>query len=210
LAEKQRMSLSFSIDVLDRATPAIKEKVAATSPQRLRAFVGPAVSLAVKEHFLMLPHNRRGWKPANFWPSAARATNWQTVPDGVVISVNQIGVRQRYQGGPILPVNAKALAIPVAEQAYGKTPRDFGGQLQLVVIKGKGAWLALKSFEQRPQDKQKGRKKQQGPGITTVRERLKFLFLLCAGVEQAPDPNVLPTEEEIRITAVTAIKEAIK
>lgn len=204
------MSFSFFIDVKDHATPAIRAKIAATSPQRLRAFVGPAESLLVKKHFLALPHNRRGWKPANFWPGAARSTNWQTVPDGVVISVNQIGVRQRYQGGPIRPVNAKALAIPVAEQAYGKTPRDFGGQLQVVVIKGKGAWLALKSFEQRPADKQKGRKKQQGPGLATVRERLQFLFKLCAGVEQAPNPNVLPTDEEIRATAITAIEEAIK
>jgi hypothetical protein len=146
----------------------------------------------------------------NFWAGAARSTNWQVVPEGVLISVNQIGVRQRYQGGPIRPVNAKALAIPVAEEAYGKVPADFGDQLQLIIIKGKGAWLALKSYEQRPQDKQHGRHQAQGPGLSTVRERLKFLFRLSAGVDQEPDRSVLPTNEEILATALEATKEAVK
>jgi hypothetical protein len=43
-----------------------------------------------------------------------------------------------------------------------------------------------------------------------VRERLKFLFRLSAGVDQDPDRSVLPTNEEILATALEATKEAVK
>lgn len=126
------------------------------------------------------------------------------------MSVNKIGVRQRYQGGHIAPVHAKALTIPVAEEAYGKTAADFAGQLQLVVIKGKGAWLALKSFEQRDRDKQRGRHQAHGPALSVLRERLKFLFRLCAGVDQEANPNVLPSDEEYFAEVDKGATEALK
>ena len=205
------MSLFVDVEVEDKATPELKRKMEAARPQRLNSFIGPAVSKVVKRNFLARPHNKRGWQPVNFWAGAARSTNWQVVPEGVVISVNQIGVRQRYEGGPIRPTGGrKAITIPVAEEAYGKTAADFGDQLQLVIIKGRGAWLALKSYEQRPQDKQHGRNQTHGPGLSTVRERLKFLFMLSAGVNQDADRSVLPTDEEILDTAVEAATEAVK
>jgi hypothetical protein len=204
------LSVSYTVNIKDGATPELRAQIAKCDPRRLGSFVAPAVAKKVKANFLARPHNQRGWHPVNFWADAARATNYQILPDGVLISVNKIGVRQRYQGGPIRPLNAKALAIPVAEEAYGKVPADFGDQLQLIIIKGKGAWLALKSYEQRPQDRQHGLHQQQGPGLSTVRERLKFLFLLIAGVDQKADPAVLPPDEEILSTARTAALEAIK
>src|SRR6185437_7675266 len=137
--------LSQSLNIIDRATPALRAKIAKCSGARLNAFIGPRLVLKTQGHFLRLPHNKRGWDPVNFWPDAARATNWEPQVEGVLLRVNKIGVRQRLQGGPIKPTGGrKAITIPVAEEAYGKTAADFGDQLELVVIKGKGAWLALR------------------------------------------------------------------
>jgi hypothetical protein len=204
------MSASLTIEVKDRASAKLREQMAKCSGARLNAAVGPAVTLLVKRNYLSLPHNRKGWAPVNFWADAARATNWTSVVDGVVVSTNKIGVRQRYQGGWIRPVNAKALAFPVAEEAYGKTPADFPDQLQLVVIKGKGAWLALKSFEPHGQTPRACRKQIQGPAVNTLRERLKFMFLLSYGVNQPANPAVLPSDEEIFSTVTQAAEAAIK
>jgi len=46
------------------------------------------------------------------------------------VGVNQVGVRQRYFGGPILPVKAQMLTIPACPEAYGKTAGEFGGELR--------------------------------------------------------------------------------
>jgi hypothetical protein len=200
------MSQSFTIDVKDKASSALQRKMDACAPHRLNAFIGPRLSKLTQDHFIRLPHNKKGWKPVNFWADAARSTSWMTLPEGVLIRVNKIGVRQRYQGGVIRPVNAKALTIPIAEEAYGKTAADFGDQLQLIVIKGKGSYLAIK-----PQIKAaKGHRAKRGEAGPSQNERMLFLFKLCASINQDADPNVLPTDDEYSAEAIAGAKEAVK
>jgi hypothetical protein len=205
------MNFSANIKITDNASPALAAKIAAIAPNRLNQSVAHSAVRLTKLKLLSLPHNKRGWAPTNFYKRAAASVISTVLPEGVLISIPQIGIRQRYQGGEIKPVNKKFLAIPVAEEAYGKTPADFGDQLQLVAIKGKGAWLALRSFETRnTQHATRTRNKQQGPGQSTVRERLKFLFRLSSGVTQQANPDILPTDEQYREDARQAIEEAIK
>jgi hypothetical protein len=210
------MSITFStsIQVRDNATPDMRAKMAAITPQRLNSFIGPAVALRLKRNFLAMPHNRRGWTPANFYPDAARSTNWQPVPEGVLVSVNKIGVRQRYYGGEIHAVNAGSLTIPVAEEAYGHTARDFDN-LVVVCIPGKGCWLAKKTFEEQPsavkgRRRGPGKRAFQGPALSPMRQRLQFMFRLVKSVEQEPNPDVLPGDDEIKETVATAILDALK
>ena len=103
-----------------------------------------------------------------------------------------------------------------ARTPTGSSRPEACDAMQSIVIKGKGAWLALRSFEQVSLGAgvvgpaPKGQKRQKGPGQRTMRERLKFLFRLSAGIEQDPDPRVLPSDEEILNTAVEAAGEAVK
>lgn len=207
------MSLSATIDFKDRSTPALKRKIDACAPQRLNAFIGPRVVKLTQNHFLHLPHNKKGWKSTNFWADAARSTHWQTFPEGVMLSVSKIGVRQRYHGGIIRPVNAKALTIPIDEHAYGKTAADFGDQLILVRTKDHGAFLALmppKNHSGRAKKKE-GLATHTGPLATaTPKDRLLFLFKLCASIEQDADADVLPTDQEYLDEAIAGAKEAVK
>ncbi len=184
------MSVSLEIKVIrDTAGPALANLRSALTPQRMAAAVGPACAKLTQQHLLDLGTNKKGWPTTNFYARAAKATNWAAAPEGVVVSINQIGVRQRYQGGPIRPVNAKYLTIPIDPEAYGKVASDFENLICIRTKKGK--YLAQK----------------EGTGKTAT---LKFLFKLSPGVDQEGDVEVLPTRDEYFDTAKEAILRAIK
>lgn len=209
------MSDAFSITVVqDGLTPAIQAKVAALSPQRLNAAVGPACARLMQRHLRANGKNKRGWPTTNFWARAAKATSWQAHAEGVLISIAQIGVRQRFLGGHIAPVNAEALAIPISPVSYGHLPSEFPGLF--ILRTPKGAYLVQKGVD-RTEAKSIGaklanelRKSQGGNYKRRTGASLNFLFKLSKGVDQAADPSVLPTKEEIGETATEAIMEAVK
>lgn len=63
------------------------------------------------------------------------------VADGTKLTVGSADVRARIlqEGGEIRPKNAKALAVPIHADAWGKRPRDFG---DLVYVPRKGSGKA--------------------------------------------------------------------
>ncbi len=201
------MSVAYVYSIKDDATPAIRRKIAQLTPQRLNEAVGNAEVVLFQNHFLSLPHNKKGWPTTNFYGRAARATNWQPHIEGTLIQVSQIGIRQRFKGGPITPDTKGALTIPISPVSYGHVAADFQGLFLLKT--SKGAYLVqagqrlTASGQFRKQDKSAG-----GNVKRRVQAALNFLFKLCAGVEQDPDPNVLPTREQILNTATQAITEA--
>lgn len=162
---------------------------AALGPQRLSAAVGPACRNLISDHFGELGTNKRGWPTTNFWSQARKATSWQQVSEGTKISIAKIGVAQRYFGGVIEPVNAKMIAYPIDAESYGKVPSEFPDLFVITTKKGK--YLVRRE-------------------TTGIKGALKFLFRLRESVDQKPDPNVLPTREEIASTAVEAIQEAVR
>ena len=52
----------------------------------------------------------------------------------VLIGSAHVGAQMLQEGGTIRPKNAKSLAVPLVEKAYGKRPRDFTG-LHFVPVK---------------------------------------------------------------------------
>lgn len=161
-----------SVIIKDTARPALAELAQRTTPERMAAFIGPRVQVLVQKNFLAQPKNKDGYPSTGFWAEASDATHWSQVPDGVVITVSKIGVRQRLEGGPIKPVNGAFLTIPICAEAYGKTTRDFAGELFKVRSKKTG-----KSFLARKDGK-----------------NLEYLFFLSPGVVQDGNPNVLPSD----------------
>lgn len=180
---------AYEVDIKDAATIALQRKIAGCRPQRLNGFIGPAVAKLTRENFRSQPENKMGWPSTGFWRDAATSTNWQPLPDGVVISVPKQGVRQRYQGGTISAVNAGALTIPVSAQAYGHRASEFPGAFLMKTPKG--AWIAQYGG---------GRKRD---------ATLEFLFKLVGSVDQKPNPAVLPSNEEITTTALGAAEKAV-
>jgi hypothetical protein len=210
------MSLSLKTSVVDHATPAIEAKLAKCSPSRLRAIIAPALVRHTQTHLLRNGKNKRGWPSTGFWADAARGTSWQSVDSGknvsVVISINKIGVRQRFYGGLIRPVNKKALAIPISPVSYGHLPSDFPG-LFLLPTK-KGAYLVQNDSAAAGKETKTSYRDRRGAmgGNAKRRQRaqLNFLFKLVGSVNQPADPSVIPSTEELMEVAMTRIEEAVK
>lgn len=202
------MSFAYTITVDSREVEAAFKRLgAALTPAQMAAAAGPAVHRTVFDHIAKLGPNRRGWPTTRFYGRAARATTWQAVADGLVVTVAQIGFRQRYYGGVIRPTRRRMLAIPISPVSYGKVPADFPGLFLLPTRKG--VYLV-----------------QHGEGVSATgnivrgkfgrdanerrrrRAALNFLFKLKAFVVQAGDKTILPNDADLLGVALTAIGDS--
>jgi hypothetical protein len=174
------MSVGITVTIArDDFTPALKAQLAALQPRAIAKEVGEALTTTTQRHLRANGTNKRGWKSTGFWARAARSTTWTATDDGVMISINQIGVRQRFYGGVISAVRAKFLTIPISRQAYGQTAADFPGSF--LIKTPKGAYLVQYAGG----NTAKGRFKKQNA-------TLEFLFKLVRSVNQKEDRTVLP------------------
>ncbi|MDE2099109.1 MAG: hypothetical protein KGL39_17780 [Patescibacteria group bacterium] len=205
------MSITWTISRND-ATPALKDLAQQLTPRRMAAAVGPACARLVATHLRNLGTNKEGWPSTHFWARAARATHWDYDPQGALISISQIGVRQRWLGGEITAVNRRALTIPVSPVAYGHVAADFPGTF---ILKGKtGSFIAQRDQAALGHESVSGyrsrARKMGGNSNSRLRARLNILFKLVKSVLQSPNPNVLPTADELRSTALGALRMALK
>ena len=204
------MSVATRITITkDSATPAVDALLAKCTTKRLGVIVGPALTRLTQDHLRANGQNKKGWPTTHFWADAARATSWQLAGDYVFITVNKIGVRQRYYGGTISPVRAKALAIPISPVSYGHVPADFPGLFLLVCRKG--AYLVQPGEEVSEKSGRLVKRKKNAGGNVSRRSRasLNFLFKLAGGVDQPPDPGCIPTAEKLQTAAKARIIEAL-
>ena len=194
----------------DQATPAIAALMDRVRPERLQSAVGSAGVRLVATHLRGLGTNKRGWPSTGFWADAARATDWQPMPGGVRVTISKIGVRQRYYGGHIAPVRARALTIPISPVAYGHTAGDFPGSFVLRVKSG-AAYIVQPGQQVSEKTGRMIRRGAEAKGNANrrIKATLNFLFKLVGGVDQKPDPNVLPSKQAILDTAKDAILAAI-
>lgn len=190
--------------VLDTARPELRFLAQRVNPHRVAAEVGPRGTRLTQRNFRQLGQNKDGWPSTHFYGRAAEATNWQEGFGFVIIGVNQIGIRQRLMGGPIRPVNKKALAFPAHPDAYGKLPGEFPnlkfgfaedprtGKMRpaLVAPRSSGSMLEQVTVKS---GKNKGQTKWKKTGDLMS---VQALFWLSYGVNQKPNPKVLPSEEE--------------
>jgi hypothetical protein len=206
------MSVSCEI-IKNTADAEIAKLVAALDPATIGQAVGPAVAKVMQSHLRGLGTNKKDWPSTHFWGRAARATNWALHPDGALVSINQIGVRQRYHGGHISPVKAKALAIPISPVSYGHLPSEFPGLFLLKTKKGAYLVQAGAEIGMTPKTKQETyrRRGREAGGNSGPRQKsaLNFLFKLSSGVDQEANPDVLPTKAEMMEAAKDALKAAL-
>lgn len=205
------MSVSLRISIQDNATPALAEKMAKCDLDRLRNILGPGLTVFTQDHLRANGTNRRGWPTTNFWARAARATSWTAygAVGGLMITINQVGVRQRMLGGPIAPVKAKALAIPISPVSYGHVPADFPALFLLRTPKG--AYLVQRGQQlSEKTGRVVGSKSRAGNAGRRLKAELNFLFKLSAGVNQQPDPGVVPSGDQLAEVGLTLIERAVK
>jgi hypothetical protein len=178
------MPYGLSIKITDTATPALRDLKANLRNASVRAVMGRAGSNTVKDHLFGLAATRRnklGGKSTRFYARAARSTNFRLLGGGIRISVNQVGIAQRYYGGTIRPVTTKYLTIPARAMAHGKRAGEFPN---LKVGFGRGRRVGFLYT-------QKGKQK-------------TILFWLVKKVVQKADESVLPPMDAISTAMVGA------
>lgn len=202
------MILAADVRVEDFATAAIDAKAAKCSTRRLAAIVGAPLAEFWRGRLVSLGTNQRGWPSTHFWERAARSVTHQATSLGVELVANHQGLRQRWLGGHIGPVKAKALAIPISPVSYGHSPSEFP-ELWLLRTP-KGAYLVQNGLVM---SEKTGRLKQNGRGGNSgrrIRAGLIFLFKLSSGVDQAGNPEVVPSGEEFAEVAMALIDKAVQ
>lgn len=202
------MSVSINIKInQDTAWPALAELMKNTSLPVLQAHVGPAVADLQRRHYLTLPPNKTGGRSTHFWQQASDAVRWERAAYGVTVVTNKTGVRQRLEGGTIRAINAKNLAIPANALAYGKSPSEFDNLHFVQFGRGADAPKALVTTVDKNVATRKGGVKAStgpiGPQLAMV-----VMFWLKKEVYQAPNRNVIPSDEQF-FTAVTKALEPL-
>jgi hypothetical protein len=187
------MSIGIKIDVSDQAAPVIRAVAKAIQPEQINPIVGRAGTKIIREHLFGLNQsrpNKLGGPRTNFYTGAGRGTNFEVTPSGVLISVVQVGIAQRYYGGRITPKRTKYLTIPVAPEAHGKRASEFKDLEVIFGTGGQPVALATKSTRGVSiKDTKNGKVTKKQIGRFGV-----VLFLLVKSVNQKPDPTVLPPE----------------
>lgn len=194
------MSIATKIEVIkDTATPEMRFLQANVNPHRMAAEIGPRATRLVQRNFLKKGENKKGWPSTHFWARAAEATNWQEGFGFVMLSINQIGLRQRLEGGDIKPVNASMLTIPAVLEAYGKRAREFSNLKFGFALDPESGKMRPALVEAEASNIKIGKILKSGKrNITHTSDATSkvAIFWLLASVHQEPDPTVLPSDDE--------------
>lgn len=186
------MSIAISINVRDTGTRVARALGVALRPERIAPVVGRSAHNTIRTHLFgknQTSPNALGGRRTNYYAQAARATQFQIVGDSAVVSINQVGIAQRFFGGKIVPRTSKYLTIPVHPAAHGKRAREF--DLELVFGPGgQPVALATKATSGSTVD---GRGRIRKSAVRTG----EIMFRLVKSVTQQPDPTVLPYDELI-------------
>jgi len=192
--------------------------------RRVLSAMGGGVKLSLIEHFAGIEQDsvhhkwatQLGANRTHFYGGSARGVQSGIQDpkvegdDAVSVSINSQGLAQRYFGGTITAKNKKWLTIPAIAAAYGRPANSFNN-LRFVLFRPDLAALIEKTPGQPSTLSKQTRKDSKGiyrsAGETS--ERGRVVYWLKRSVEQAPDPTVLPTEDEMSQRAIEAGHEAI-
>lgn len=197
------MALSTSISIRDQATPDLQRMITALDQEKLKPEIGRAEVNLFKAHFYNLNSsraNKLGGKRTHFYSQAAKSTQYHVQSDGVRVSVNHVGIRQRLQGGIIKPQGGKKyLTIPAISETYGKRAREFSNLVAVFTGPGKG--MLVEAAATKVSFGKKGAKAKGQVGG-------RVFYWLVKSVNQKPDPSVVPDRQAILQTAQEAVRKA--
>jgi hypothetical protein len=183
---------SYDISITDHATPAIRRVMELGQTRQLNQVLGRAAVNLLRQHFFNLDKerpNQLGGQRTHFWAAAARSTTFTEEPDGVTVSIDKVGVQQRWRGGEIHAVKSTYLTIPARAEYHGKHAREFDNLVFVILKRGGPALVEAEANVLR-----KGKRK--GQTVLKPKELTggAVAYWLRRSVYQNADPSVLPTE----------------
>ncbi len=170
-----------------------------------------AVADLVRRHLFSLDDeraNKMGGERTHFYSNAAKSVQLPVKSGaGAGFVITWIGLAQRWLGGHIEAGEGTSsstggptryLAIPARAEAYGKTPGEFN-DLEFVPRKAGGGMLVQAMQTQITY----GRKSKDGTyrDYSTQTVGGLVMFWLVTSVDQQPDPDVMPAEDDMNEAA---------
>src|SRR3974390_3332051 len=202
--------MAFVLSIKDGVTAKLGKIRTAFKPEAINKNIGVAMVRMFQEHLSKMPSNRAGWPSQGYWAKAAKSTHYQVVPDGVLVSVSQVGFRMHVLGLPdtIQPVNTNNLTIPAVSQAYGRRAGEFSN-LKVAFTRRGGNLVAFALVEGPPTSpKRKGTHSLRIKGVGGRTRGIgrtwqgQVIFWLVKSVKTHPTQGVLPEREEMKAAIV--------
>lgn len=148
--------------------------------------LGRRVERFLRKHFAARDQegNRRGWARSHFWNRLRRATAFAGATDSAAkVVVSDPAFAFKVRGGTIRPVSAKALAIPLREEAkVAGRPRARLIPGLFILKTGRGVYLA------RREDR-----------------ALRLYYKLVKSITQRADPRAMPLRHLVFADLMTAV-----
>lgn len=158
----------------------------------------------IQSHFLAYANahhdtaDRLGAKHTKHMERAARDMSHESHSDGGEIHLTMAGIGRAFHDVEIHPVEATRLTIPISRESYGKRAREVEQRYgRLFMFRSKAGNDILAANVTR------------GRGRRRTRTLLP-LYLLRDSVFQRQDPDMLPTEQEVRRVANEGIEEGLR
>lgn len=172
------------------------------------AVAGRAGANCLRAHFRELnatKPNKLGGRRQNFWSAIGRSVFVQPASDtSVAVSIGHDAIGQKVNGGEIRAKRTKYLTIPLIREAYGKTAQTYEVAAITKQVKSKKASVNARGQWNAQLLKSTGRAGHLFPvrlksGKLVLAEQaadgIRPVFLLVKRVNQAADPNALPSEQ---------------
>jgi hypothetical protein len=175
----------------DGATPAVIAAAERYKGRTANAAMAASVAVRIQEHLRLknFEPNKMNAPKTNFYSQARDATFFEADAAGAAVYIAKDGIRQRYYGGTIRPVNRRALTIPVDRQSYGREASEFGDELRFVAVRS-----VL-------------RPNVVGLLVLGKESDAPVMYVLMKEVEQQPDPSVLPYYDVLQAAAIEGLAE---
>jgi hypothetical protein len=206
--------ITVNTSVHGNAPYVVKAISRALEPKSLNPPIGRAVVNVFKRHLFGLDRSRAnvlGGERTHFYADAARGTHFDVLPDGVLVSVSQVGFRQRVLGGTITPKKAKFLTIPARAESYGKRASEFN---DLEIVFGRGGQPVALARRRQTSLRVTGAATAAVLGVSRVARGEEtggeILFWLRKSVTQRPDPSAAPQPIDIYAAAFIAADQHIE
>lgn len=194
----------------DEALRELQEKAARLGQSAEAAKVGgQAVSIVIQNHFYELSRRRhRMSNKFDFYAQAAKSVAVSSTSNGSVVTITKLGLAQRWLGGTIRAgagtssatgTLTKYLAIPARTEAEGKPPSAFDDLV--FVPRRNGKAMLVEALQTKVSISGKKRRTiKRGSEVGSL-----VMYWLVPEVTQAPDPSVMPTEDEMTHAATEAM-----
>lgn len=187
--------MNLTIKFRDTATPALRNLPALIGSEGALRSGGIGLRDSIIRNFGSLgPNKRFPGASTGFWGRAALSTSAPRVEgQSAVVSITQVGVRQRLLGGTITAQASSNLTIPAQEEAYGKRASEFS-DLKVAFLGRSPSGLPIMALVR---------------GNPKISGQKDVMFWLVKSVEQEADPTVLPPEDDMRRAFISGVRSFV-